>query len=621
MNLTGNRTLVDNGQSSWKIITGGNASPSEKHAGKELQHFIGRISGVDIPILDDTSKMGKNEIILGNNNRLAELGVCIDWSRLGDEGFIIKTVDDKLLIVGGGLRGTIYGVYTFLEEYLGCRWLSSEVDYIPKRNTIEIPDIDIEQIPVLEYREPYYYDAFDGDWAVRNKCNSSFARLEEKHGKKLKYSRYFVHTFDRLVPVSEYFDEHPEYFSEVNGKRISERTQLCLTNEDVYNLVLEKVREWIEMEPDATIFSISQNDWYNPCQCPKCKEIDDREGSHSGTLLHFVNRIAEEIEKDYPDKLIDTLAYQYTRKPPKYIRPRNNVIVRLCSIECCFSHPLEECDEICYRFADKVYKESSFAEDLKEWGKISDRLYVWDYVTNFHNYIMPFPNLYVLQPNIRFMIKNNVKGIFEEGNYAKGGRGEFAELRAYVLAKLLWNPDYNVDLAIDEFLVGYYGNAAAPIRQYIDLIHKKAADEKVHISIYDPPEKKYLLKEFSQNVERLFNIAKEQSDNQDILERIYRNLQDYEPPIDRYLPAGYLSEAEELFDRAERLAGDDEILERVRHARLPIEYVKLARMPKSHPCREELIENFFLKLKKAGITEIKEGRSLNEIKQLMLEVD
>jgi len=573
--------LVDNGCTNWRIIVGRDASPSEKHAADELQHFIMEISDVCIPIVDDGCQIGKNEIIIGNNNHLQQLGVNVDWAKLGDEGFVIKTIENKLIIAGGRLRGTIYGVYTFLEEYLGCRWLSSEVSYIPKRKVIEIPDIDDEQIPALEYREPYYYDAFDGDWAVRNKCNGSFARLEEKHGKKLKYSKYFVHTFNKLVPVEEYFDIHPEYFSEVDGKRISEHTQLCLTNEDVFEIALERVREWIEAEPDATIFSVSQNDCYNPCQCEKCREIDEREGSHSGTLLYFVNRIAEEIEKDYPDKYIDTLAYQYTRKPPKYVRPRRNVIIRLCSIECCFSHPLEECNAISYPFYYRMSRKdvqdyTSFAQDLHEWSKIANRLYVWDYVTNFANYIMPFPNFHVLQPNIKFMTKNNVKGIFEEGNYAKGGKGEFAELRAYVLAKLLWNPDYDVDLVIDEFLTGYYGNAAAPIRRYIDMLHKKVVDENIHMGIYDPP-------------------------------------------LNRYLTKDILKKAEELFNRAEALADNDEILKRVRIARLPIEYVRLSTIPPDTPGRDKLIEDFFAELKKAGITEIREGRALDDSERAMKE--
>ena len=276
MNTESKYILAKNGISHWKIIISKEASESETYAAEELQRFIKKISGAVLPIDDEESRETKWEIVVGNSNRLEKLNLNIDWQDLGPEGFIIRTVGDKLIIVGGKLRGTLYGVYSFLEEYLGCRWFSSKVSRIPERGRVEIPSIDEKQFPVLEYREPYYFDAFDGDWAARNKANGHFPRLKPHHGGKVRYA-HFVHTFHSLVPVEEYFDTHPEYFSEVDGKRIKERTQLCLTNPDVFGIALERVRQWIKEEPDATIISVSQNDWYNPCQCKNCKVIDEKE--------------------------------------------------------------------------------------------------------------------------------------------------------------------------------------------------------------------------------------------------------------------------------------------------------------------------------------------------------
>jgi hypothetical protein len=566
--------LAQKGSSDWKIVLGNHASPSEIHAAEELQYFLKEISGAALPIVKDDLNKSKHEIIVGDSEQLAQLRIKVDWNKLGDEGFIINTVDECLVIAGGKLRGTLYGVYTFLENYLGCRWFSSKVSSIPKKDTVEIPSIEVEQVPALEYRETYYYDSFDGDWAARNKSNGHFQRLEAKHGKKVKYS-HFVHTFDHLVPVKEYFDTHPEYFSEVDGKRISERTQLCLTNPEVLKLAIAKVKQWIKEDPEATIISVSQNDWYNPCQCEKCKAVDAEEDSYSGTLIRFVNAISEAIEKDYPHVAIDTLAYQYTRKAPRLVKPRKNVIVRLCSIECCFSHPLETCD-VMASFKNRKESGASFKKDLEDWSKISDRLYIWDYVTNFAHYVMPFPNLEVLKPNVNFFIKNSVKGVFEEGNYAVGGNGEFAELRAYILAKVLWDPDYDTDLAINEFLTGYYGMAAAPIREYIDILHKKVKDENIHVGIYYPPTSPYL--------------------SPDIIDK-----------------------SVELFDRAERLAENEEVLQRVRTARLPLRYVQLSNMDVGEPNRKALIEEFFSDLSSIGTTQIKESRTLEYAQQLMEE--
>jgi hypothetical protein len=494
----GGVALVENGKSDYVIVTAANASPSEKHAAAELQRFIREISGAELPIVTDAGNLQEHEIILGQNAHLKPAGVEIDFTKLGNEGFTIRTSDERLIIAGSALRGTIYGVYTFLENYLNCRWFSSRLSRIPENPTVVLAQIDDTQVPVFEYRDDYYTDAFDGDWSARNRMNSSIASLKERHGGKVNYFP-FVHSFYTLLPPDKHFAEHPEYYSEQNGKRFVEGGQLCLTNPDVVRLAIEQVKQWIRERPEVSIISISQNDsgdFGGECQCAKCKAMDESEGSPSATVVNFVNQIAEAVEKDHPGVAIDTLAYRYTRKPPKTIRPRPNVIIRLCSIECCFSHPLDACPE-----------NASFVADIQAWAKICNRLYIWDYVTNFANYLMPFPNFNSLAPNIRFFARNNVRGVFEEGNYAKGGCGEFAELRAYVLAKLLWNPEYDVNKAVTEFMETAYGPAAPAIRRYFDILHTKAREKDVHTGIYDRPKNLYLTPEVMSAAVKCFEDA------------------------------------------------------------------------------------------------------------------
>ncbi|MGO8705799.1 MAG: DUF4838 domain-containing protein [Candidatus Brocadiia bacterium] len=570
--------LADHGKSDWKIVVGADAIAPERHAAEELQYFLREISGAHLAIVADNVPLARNEIIVGDNKHLFGTGVQLDCSKLGSEGFCIQTAGGSLVIAGGKPRGTLYGVYTFLEDYLGCRWFYRKVSRIPKRDKMEIGEIHDEQIPALEYRDPYFAGSVEGEWHARNKSNSHFARLEDIHGYKVVYS-HFVHTFDSLLPVAKYFDSHPEYFSEVDGRRISDRTQLCLTNPDVLKISISSIQRWLKEEPKASIVSVSQNDWRNPCQCGKCKAIDEYEGSHSGTLIRFVNEIAEALEHEFPHVAVDTLAYQYTRKPPRHVRPRKNVIVRLCSIECCFAHPLEKCHSEVGAYGpdrSRTWVKGGFSDDLEAWSKVCDRLYVWDYVTNFQHYVQPFPNFKVLQANIRYFVKHHVKGIFEEGNNsAKGESSECDQMRQYVLAKLLWNPDYDVEVAVNEFMTAYYGMAAAAMRRYYDLIHKQVEAPGVHMSIYDPP-------------------------------------------TSAYLNETMLDEADRLFDKAEMIADNEEVLKRVRTARLPIRYVRLCIAPADAAGLEERIERFFEDVKAAQIKEIAESRPLEESRTLML---
>ena len=353
---------------------------------------------------------------------------------------MLRTTGERLVIAGGALRGNLYGVYGFLEDHLGCRWFAPGVSRIPKSPRLAVGAIDDRQIPALEYREPFVADCFDGDWCARNRMNSSAAGLEEKHGGKTRIAS-LAHTFQGLVPPEKYFKEHPEYFSLVQGKRMDGHAQLCCTNPDVIRLCTEGIRQQMRANPDATVFSVSQNDCFDPCECPNCQEVARREESQMGPVLQLVNRVAEGVEKEFPDKIVQTLAYEWTRHPPKHMRPRPNVLIMLCSIECCFAHPLATCD---------CEANKAFRADLEAWAKITPRLWVWDYVTDFSHYLLPFPNHHVLGPNIRYYAAHNIKGIFEE-DACDTLQGELASLDGYVVAKCLWNPNYDPDRAIAEF--------------------------------------------------------------------------------------------------------------------------------------------------------------------------
>ena len=460
------------------IVRRQEASPSEVYAAQELQAFTARITGVTLPVQTDDTPLPPRAILIGATRHTAAcLGAAPDMASLGEEGFRLKTVGGHLLILGGPVRGALYGVYDLLERHGGCRWYTSWHSVIPTRETWTLPELDETRRPAFAMREVYWTDAMVGDFAARNKINGNGMRLEARHGDRVRFGGgLFVHTFDLLCPVAEFFTTHPEYFSEIGGRRRDGQTQLCLTNPDVLRIVTERLLERIRRDPGARLFSVSQNDWHHFCECAACKAIDDREESHAGSLLAFVNQVAEAVEREFPDVWIETLAYQYTRTPPKTLRPRRNVVPRLCSIECDFSSPL----------ARSPYPQNrSFVADLRGWSALTDKLYVWDYTTNFAHYLAPFPNVRALRENARFFRDHGVVGLFEQGAY-QGRHADFAELKAWLLAKWLWDPDLPEEPLLDDFFRGYYGAAAAPVRAYFDAIHSVHPDPERHpLRIFD----------------------------------------------------------------------------------------------------------------------------------------
>ncbi len=453
-------TIVKNGRSDYVIVRPAKSSPSQVYAAEELQSFVEQMTGAKLPIATDAAPLPARAILLGWTRHSARVaGEPVDLAALGDDGFSIRVRPPFVLIAAGPVRGTLYGVYELLEKYGGCRWYASYFSVIPKRRTWTLPVVTDTQTPAFASREPFWWDMFDGDFAARCKANGSHMRLTEKHGGKIRFGAgLFVHTFYRLMPPGEFFKDHPEYYSEVRGRRTCERAQLCLSNPEVTRLLTGRVLARIRSDPTAKLFSVSQNDCGGYCTCPACRAADALEGAHAGSLIPFVNQVAAAVEKEFPNVWIETLAYHYTRTPPRYARPRSNVVPRLCTIECDFSQPLNKSP-----YSQNV----KFVRDIQGWSAMTDKLFIWDYTTNFRHYLGPHPNFAALQGNVRFFRDNRVVAVFEQGAY-QGPHAEFAELRAWVLAKLLWNPDLNLNALYDDFFNGFYGPAAPLVRRYFD---------------------------------------------------------------------------------------------------------------------------------------------------------
>lgn len=472
--------------SAQEVVSGGYIVLADKNdarltaAGDTLAKYMKQITGKDFPVAED-----------GEGLKFT-LGYSAD---IPDNGYVIETKENEVAITGNGTRGVIHGVYAFLEKYCDCHWYTSTLCSIPENRNLTIPAGEkTEYKPFFEYTDTDWLSPHDTEYSLANGLNgNTYRQIPSELGGTVEYlsgknaagkdASGFAHTLGSLFCSKEaYFESHPEYFALHDGIRQSE--QLCLTNEDVYNLVLAEVMTILEEKhnPDASlqIISLTQGDSgenAKMCQCPDCKAIDDENGSHSGTMITFVNRIAKAVkDAGYDNVAIDTFAYRYTRKAPSKVVPAENVIVRLCTIECCFAHSLD--DTTCSANRELM-------ADLEDWSEICKRIYVWDYTTNYAHTLGIFPDFGVLQKNMQIFYEHNVVGVYEEGNYYMDQcDGEFGELRSYLLSKLMQNPYLNYNRTMDGFLKAYYGKGWENIRQFIDLTTNKAAKDNAHLKIY-----------------------------------------------------------------------------------------------------------------------------------------
>lgn len=507
----GELMLADAGRSDYHIVIPRAASPSVNYAAQELQSYLKKMTGARLPIVPDTEPERTREILVGKSSRLGSLGVAVDWAALGKEGYILRTVGERMVIAGGEPRGTLYGVYGLLEDHFGCRWFTPEIERVPQTRQLSLPKLDERKVPVFEYRETYTWESFDGNWMARNRLNGAGGRgrllerqnirppvpaLDARHGGDIRFGfGFFVHTFDKIVSSNAFFATHPEYFALRKGKR--KTSQLCCTNEDVIRVCTEAIRAGMRAQPEATVFSLSQSDNREPCECDRCAALEKAEGTGMGPLLHLVNRVAENVEKEFPDKIVETLAYQWSRQPPKTMRPRPNVVIRLADIECCFAHPLASgCNE-----ANK-----KFVADLQAWANVCNRLWIWDYTTDYAHYLLPLPNKRLIDDNIRLFAANRVAGVFEQGTYDTFD-SEMVALKAYLIAKFLWSPNYDETLAMREFLDAYYGAASPVIQRYLGLTHDYAGKQQIHVGIYAKPTSTHLTPELLMQANALWDEA------------------------------------------------------------------------------------------------------------------
>ena len=502
--------IVKNGKAISRILVD-KSDANDMRAAELLQDFTERITGAKLEILSADNKMKKGDILIGRF-QLPVTGIITQ--NITEDGFALTTTDGYLRIIQGTTgRGSIYGVVTLLDDYFGIHYYAENVYTIHKDVNMIVP-AGIRRIdnPTFRYRQVATNSQRDPFYRI-------WHRLESPN--EVFVSNMWVHTFNRLLPAARYGESNPEYYSFINGeRRPGAASQWCLTNPAVLELVISRLDSLFKANPERHIISVSQNDSQTHCFCDECKAIDEYEGSPSGTIIRFMNKLAER----FPDKEISTLAYLYSVPPPRHTKPLPNVNIMLCNIDCNREVPLTENSS-----------GQKFVKDMEGWSAISDNIFVWDYGINFDNYVSPFPNFHIMQPNMQLYHKNKVTMHYAQINSVKGG--DFADLRAYLACKLMWNAYADVDSIMKTFLNEYYGEPAAPyMYQYIKLREGALMGSKKSLWIYDTP------------------ISHK----------------------DGMLNKSMLNRYKEVFDKAEKAVADNKIyLDRVREARLPIMYAEL----------------------------------------------
>ncbi len=463
--------IVQNGESDFAIVIADGADECILTAADELQTYLKKISGAELAIVAESEFDGKNAIVLGET-ALQKSIRDIDCSAIKEDGFRLYSNGDYLLITGEDSRGTLYGVYTFLEEYLGVRWFTPELEVVPESKNVVI-DSAIDRLvePSFAVRRNDCAGTNNAHRA-RTKMNVSFHYDVPEYGGAMTWVLWDV-TLDKLVPDA-LFAEHPEYFAmNPDGTRTTDH--VCLSNPEVLEIAIRNGRQAIlDCEKDSKYIHIGQKDNMNYCHCEKCEEINGRYGSVCSTTILFTNAFADALDDEFPDMTFTFYAYNETDRPPAdlSLRCNPNVVPVLCGLhKACRSHPITECGAIDgAETFENLFTEQypQIAEDHVNWTKIADRTFIYDYTINFLNTAQFFSNFETMQSTMKYMHNIGITGYVY--NCGDGHYAAFNELRNYLLCKLQWDVDADVEYHMNDFLKAYYGEEAAPlIKEIIDI--------------------------------------------------------------------------------------------------------------------------------------------------------
>lgn len=545
-------TIIDNGESNYKIVISAQDDSPVKNAASELQKYISQISGKTLEIVTDEVGETKSEIVLGRTAR-GDFG--IDYTALGDDGYAVKVVDNKI-VIAGGLRGVIYGVYGFLRDELGCGFYARDCEYIPSSSTVKILDnVNRVDIPVFSDRWAYWDFYYDTDSPSAMKLGLNPNSKDWGSDWKIHASTMGMHTINYLLSGVE------------DPKMHTYNKQPCVSSDENYNKILEHAIAWIERQINAygrcDILDVSQNDgpggW---CTCQRCTELNNLygKGLPTGSWWYFINRIATDVHKIYPNIEIVTYAYEDTRPPVDLeIVDGVSAFVATGNGTSCVTHGIGKCD---------VNANSDFEKALDSWRTKLQNIYIYEYLGCPSEFNMTNPNLYSMHDNFKLFAD---KGAYSVTCFATDDvAADFVALRYYLMSRLNWNPyitDIEYENLINDFCKHYYGNESGKyVKKFIDLVMETFGNEHVEIVYgYD------IKKEFpiTKRVPLIYPDVTDEMLNDQNFDWVSLFKLEY------FADTTYTDAANALFDKAEELAEDEIKLNRIELAHIQVQYYEL----------------------------------------------
>lgn len=519
-----NMNLICNKESDYCIVVADKAGECEMYAAEELMSFVNKSYGLQLKIINEKAFVGGNCISIGITEMFRKYWDAPEIKTLNGDGFIIREKEKNIFITGAIDRGTLFGVYGFLERYVGIRFIAADTTLIPENKSLSLPDgenyVSVPDFAMRGYPEATTFDSsvfhetVNYDFALRKRAHHSFLSPDKKHGgRSAIWGRNDSHNFHFYVRPEIYdnpknpADYHPEFFYREGAGEVEENdvgiavkaVTICLSNGitddgkldesmpiSVAKIVLEELKKDVLANPDIIYFTFEQEDGNICCQCQKCKENEKRY-KRSGMLIRFCNVVSTKLQEwadkelgGRPVKLV-TFGYSYTSEPP--VKEVDGQILPIDST-------VIPCDNLVMRLAigrSDIYsyfderQDITTKKDLADWKNLGKHFFMWGYDAFFDRYLLFMPSVHNIAENVRGFKDYGVIYLFILGAYNSDGLWQ-EKMKAYVYYAMMWDVSLDQNSLIEEFLLNYFGVVGKKYVEefiteyyefYVDLIKKK----------------------------------------------------------------------------------------------------------------------------------------------------
>lgn len=457
----GSIELARHGRTHYRIYVGAREDAVVHQAATELAQYLRSITGATFPVVSaEHHQPSGHLLVVGRNNAFAkQLDRTIRYDALSDDGFALRTLGESVLIAGASSRGTLYGAYWMLDRLLGVRWFGPDHTHIPRSRdlAVRMSDLNGDRVPRFRFRCVLAGDANDAAYRQHNMLN----------GRRDQY--WTVPRSAGIDTWSGYWPEEAEWsFTQVvtdqslwYGGQI--KAMDPKTREEATDSLVKIVRDRVADGEDKSAPFFQEDRGWTPDAASKAF-ADAHGGALSAPVIDMVNDVAARVRKQIPGARLETQAYQFTFEPPTGIKVSDDVVLTVAPIQADFGRSL---------FSEA---NAEIGANIRTWTGLASNIVLWDYITSYASYILPFPNWWSMCEGIKTLARfPSVQGYFGEGPWNASGT-ELTQLRVWVISRLLWDPSLDADALIHEFVHGYYGEAGPAVYEYLTVMQRSMLD-------------------------------------------------------------------------------------------------------------------------------------------------